>query len=47
MQISHVHVVPIDLDLSVPYRTATLPDDLVPRIRELVRLDPEWLAAEH
>jgi L-alanine-DL-glutamate epimerase-like enolase superfamily enzyme len=29
MQISHVHVVPIDLDLSVPYRTAILPDDLV------------------
>ncbi|MEX1362214.1 MAG: NAD-dependent epimerase/dehydratase family protein [Nannocystaceae bacterium] len=22
-------------------------DDLVPRIRELVRLDPQWLAAEH
>ena len=29
MQISHVRVVPVDLDLSLPYRTATLQDDLV------------------
>jgi L-alanine-DL-glutamate epimerase-like enolase superfamily enzyme len=29
MQISHVHVVPVELDLSLPYRTATLQDDLV------------------
>ena len=29
MQISHVQVVPVELDLSLPYRTATLSDELV------------------
>ncbi|NIV28083.1 MAG: dipeptide epimerase, partial [Anaerolineae bacterium] len=29
MQISHIQVVPIELDLSLPYRTATHQDDLV------------------
>ena len=29
MQISHVRVVPVDLDLSLPYRTASLQGDLV------------------
>ena len=29
MQISHVRVVPVELDLSLPYRTATLSDELV------------------
>lgn len=29
------------------YDLDAMTDDLVPKIRELVRLDPEWLAAEH
>ena len=39
MQISHVRVVPVDLDLSLPYRTATLQNDLVRITCVFVRIE--------
>ena len=39
MQISHVRVVPVELDLSLPYRTAMLTDDLVRIACVFVRIE--------